>query len=181
LLVLPAVADARVAPLVQEYVRPPDGDLAQNGKGAASKRWVKRTNNKGDVFYECIYAAKNAAGQVVASQWVWYFPNDPGPDGDERSNYWVYWCNPKTDVIWGRCPTPKHPMYKAMQMEAGGDDLWQVVPPDQRASLKGVNNLREVAAKFGKPFSTKATGQPKVVPAGADAITCVDFGDPAFN
>jgi hypothetical protein len=109
---------------------------------------------------------------------LWYFPTAPVGKDTDASNYWVYWYNPKADVIWGRCPNPhKHPDFKDMSKQAGGKDLWQVIPEDKK---KKGRSVARVADNFGPTFAAEVKKEPKARP-GTDPMDCVDFKDPIFQ
>src|SRR3954470_8192800 len=99
----------------------------------------------------CLYEARDAKGNVVSRQMLIHFRNAATAGDKDRCNWWVYWYNTDKKTVWGRCPTPKHPMYKQWQKAAKGEDLWQVIPPDKRQ--KDVTRIGQVAANFGKVFS----------------------------
>jgi hypothetical protein len=108
------------------------------------RQWNKYRKPDGTVYFQCRYERPDASGLLVNSQ-ILFLPERAQAENFELSNHWVYWLNPKTDVIWGRCPTPKHPQYAAC-VAAKGVDLWQVIPPAERLSFKG---MRSVTKLFG--------------------------------
>jgi hypothetical protein len=143
--------------------------------------WDKRRKPDGTVYFQCRYEAHDSNGRLVNSQLLYYFPNAPQADNSELSNHWVYWYNPKTDVIWGRCPTAKHPQY-ARWVAAKGVDLWQVIPPADRPALKGERSVTKIfGARNLGIVGVGDTSMPKVeAKPQAEPVQCVDLKNTIF-
>jgi hypothetical protein len=156
--------------------------LTMDGKELPTKdkrlwQWDGKTG-----AYKCRWEARDARGKVVNRQIVIYYPKAPASKtATDRSNYWVYWYNVDKKTIWGRCPTPRHPMYRQWKATLGAD-LWQVLPPKKRKP--GVISPSKLGPLFKeeKVFSTTATKEPKSVPTDPKSapITCIDFKNPVF-
>lgn len=160
--------------------------LSVDFNGVVRKRsnvpWDARRTDKGELYYQCWYQAKDANGKVVNEQVLTYFPDDAAGPNTDASNQWVYWYNVKTQVIWGRCPTKKHPNYQQW-LQAKGPDLWQVVPKDDRPKLKGELRLSTVGPQFAPDIiGEEDPAMPKVEPTTAkDTIICIDLENAIFS
>jgi len=145
--------------------------------------WKEKKNREGITIVECSYTATDGDGKVVRQNTLFFFPNDPITGNTDASRYWVYWYNPQPKgkgVIWGRCPTPRHPMYKKWTKDKGGIDLWQVIDPKVR--IMGETNVNKLKADdgtsiFGATFSTMQMMQPTIVPGenNGQPIECINF------
>jgi hypothetical protein len=155
-----------------------DGTVRRDSK----VRWDEKTNAQNEKYYQRWYTAYDRSGKLVNQQLVWYFPNEPTGNNTDGSHFWVYWYNPKTDLVWGRCPTPRHPNYQQW-VRAKGLDLWQIIPKEARPDLKGEGRLSVLGAKFSEEIiGADDTLMPKVEPStGNDTITCVDFQNATFS
>lgn len=182
-----STSEASAVNFEQVYFRDDGTVLLQiHFNGAITKRsnvsWDARRTSKGELYYQCRYRAKNAAGQVVNEQILYYFGDDPVDGNTDASNHWVYWYSVKSEVIWGRCPTKKHPNYRQW-LAAKGPDLWQVVPKAARPALKGELRISTVGPRFAlEVIGLNDEAMPKVEPATAnDAILCIDIGNAIFS
>ncbi len=183
---------AFAAEFVQQYLRDDGSIILQvDGEGPTrdGKPWDKtKISNSKEEYYHCTYVAKDKDGNVVNKQLLWYFPNDPSGDDDSRSNHWVYWVNPKTQVVWGRCPTPKHPDYNKWKEDKGAD-LWQVIPKEKRKETKADKDgidLSKASALFGATVGAEDPEAPRLEPKAdpnkqGDPIICVDFTNDTFT
>lgn len=142
-------------------------------------KWEETKTASGYVVASSRYTATDAKGKVVRDNLVQIFTNAPKGGNTDKSNYWVYWMDPKTKTIWGRCPTPKHPRYKEWVKAEGNPDLWQIIPKGDRK--KGEVNLDTLAPLFAKTktVSTKNAKVPTIDgnPPEDDnpTIDCIDF------
>lgn len=172
----------------QRYVRS-DGEvlLEVNPRGQvkkSKKSWDEEKNAQCQKYFECKFQVLDKNGMVVNEQLVWFFPNMPMGGNTDKSNHWVYWCNPKTKAIWGRCPTPAHPEYNEW-MRAKGVDLWQIVPeadrPNIKNKIKDPLDVSQAARVMGGTIGNKDKDMPKVTKDNkSDPIVCVDFENPTF-
>lgn len=175
----------------QRYIRPSDGKvlLEVNFQGrvttqAINQKWDKDKTSGGREFYVCRYCAYDRNDKLINNQLVWYFPNPPQGGNTDMCHYWVYWCNPKTSTIWGRCPTPNHPTY-AQWARTKGTDLWQLVPQANREKAREILNPTKAAALMSPDIvgEKQARNQlPKIKPTDDDSnpIACVDFKNAIF-
>ena len=170
------------APAQEQAYRTMDGKkVATNDRSLWTE--LPKQGDKGG-YFQCLWDARDDNDVKLNEQIVIYFPNAPIGNDTDKSNHWVYWFKPAkpgdgVGMFWGRCPTPKHPAYKQLQVAAQGPDLWQVIPPEKR--VKDLTTVADLRPLFGPFFSTENSKLPKIAPKKNATIECVDFGNPVFN